>query len=313
MKTGVDKLQWDSSAVVVGLGELIWDMLPEGKQLGGAPTNFAYVSRLLGHPSIVASRVGNDDLGCEAIERLRRMGINTSHLQLDESHPTGTVGVEVDERGEALFAMNEDSAWDYLEWTVGWKELAARADAVCFGTLGQREAQAREIIIRFLERTRHEALRVFDVNLRHSFFTTEMLNRSLELATIVKLNSVEVHTVAHMLRLGAVDEETLARRLLVSHKIEMVAITRGEQGSLLVTKEEVAAHPGFRVTVADTIGAGDAFTAALVHFYLRRAPLEVISEAANRMGSWIATQAGATPHVSAQTLEQIFGELPAHS
>ncbi len=313
MKTGLDKLQCDSRAVVVGLGELIWDMLPEGKQLGGAPTNFAYVSRLLGHPSIVASRVGNDGLGREALERLRHMEINTRYLQLDESHPTGTVGVEVDERGEALFAMNEDSAWDYLEWTEGWKELAARTDAVCFGTLGQREPQAREIIIRFLERTRREALRVFDVNLRHSFFTTEMLKRSLGLATIVKLNSVEVHTVARMLRLEAVDEETLSRRLLDSHQIELVAITRGEQGSLLVTKEEVAAHPGFRVRIADTIGAGDAFTAALVHFYLSHAPLKVISEAANRMGSWIATQAGATPHVSAQTLEQILGELPTHS
>lgn len=313
MKTDVDKLLCDSSAVVVGLGELIWDMLPGGKQLGGAPTNFAYVSRLLGHPSIVASRVGNDDLGREAYERLRRMGISTDYLQLDESHPTGSVGVEVDERGEALFAMNEDSAWDYLEWTEGWKELSARTDAVCFGTLGQREPQAREIIIRFLESARRETLRVFDVNLRHSFFTTEMLNRSLELATIVKLNNVEIHTVARMLRLEAFDEETLARQLLNNFKVELVAITRGENGSLMVTKAEAVAHPGFRVRVADTIGAGDAFTAALVHFYLRRASLKVISEAANRMGSWIATQAGATPSVNAQKLEQILAGLSLYS
>jgi fructokinase len=309
MKTGVDKLEGDSRAVVVGLGELIWDMLPEGKQLGGAPTNFAYISRLLGNRSSVASRVGKDEPGREAIGRLRRMGINTDYLQLDEAHPTGTVGVEIDERGEALFAMNEDSAWDYLEWTEGWKELAASADAVCYGTLGQREPQAREVIIRFLEHTRREALRIFDVNLRHTFFTPEMLTRSLELATIVKLNHEELKTVACMLRLEAVDQQTLSRQLLDGFEIELVAITCGDKGSLLITREEAAAHPGFEVRVTDTIGAGDAFTAALVHFYLRRAPLEIISEAANRMGSWMATQAGATPPVSAETLAQIFGEL----
>ncbi|HEY0547061.1 MAG TPA: carbohydrate kinase [Pyrinomonadaceae bacterium] len=313
MKTAADKLVDAREPIVVGLGELIWDMLPGGKQLGGAPTNFAYISRLLGHPSIVASRVGADALGREARERLRRMGLNTDYLQLDESHPTGTVGVRVDERGEAHFQMNECSAWDFLEWTGEWEELALRTDAVCFGTLGQRERRAREIIIRFLERTRPDALRIFDVNLRHTFFTTEMLQRSLELATMVKLNQEELNTVACMLQLGELDEEALSRQLIERFSIALVAITRGENGSVLITKEDATAHPGFRVKVVDTIGAGDAFTAALAHFYLRGAGLETISEAANRMGSWVATQTGATPELSLKNLEEIFGGLASHA
>ena len=293
--------------VIAGLGELIWDLLPGGKQLGGAPTNFAYISRLLGNRSIVASRVGSDELGREAVERLERMGIDTSYLQLDAAHPTGTVRVSIDEAGEPHFSLNEDSAWDYLEWTAEWEALATQVDAVCFGTLGQRYHEARATMLRFLKRTRPDALRLFDVNLRHSFFTAGMLTESLRLATLVKLNSDELTVAARMLRLEEHDEEALAQRLLRQFDIELVAITRGAQGSLLVTESETVNHPGFQVRVADTIGAGDAFTATLAHCYLRRAPLKLASEAANRMGSWIATQAGATPAVDTQLLEKIGG------
>lgn len=288
---------------IVGLGELIWDILPDGKQLGGAPTNFAYLSRLLGNRSIVASRIGADELGREATVRLGRLGISTRYLQRDETHPTGTVGVQIDESGEPRFAMNENSAWDYLEWTASWEELAPRTDAVCFGTLGQRNQQARETILRFLRQTRADALRIFDVNLRHSFFTAEMLAESLRLATVVKLNSEELSIVARMLEVDERGEEAVGRRLISRFGIELVAITRGEKGSRLVKNDETANHPGFQVQVKDTIGAGDAFTATLAHYYLRRAPLSAISEAANRMGAWVATQAGATPEVRPQFLE----------
>src|SRR4051794_10355598 len=163
----------------VGLGELIWDLLPEGRRLGGAPTNFAYMARLLGNRSAVASRVGLDALGLEARARLSAAGLSTEYIQTEAEHPTGTVGVSVGERGEPAFTVNGNSAWDYLEWTESWEELAALADCVCFGTLGQREPRARETIVRFLEHTRLTSLRVFDVNLRHSFFTPEMLALSL--------------------------------------------------------------------------------------------------------------------------------------
>jgi fructokinase len=299
-----------TSPVVVGLGELIWDLLPDGKQLGGAPTNFAYISRLLGNEAIVASRIGDDELGREALEKLGRMGIETRYLQLDRNHPTGTVGVQIGERGEPRFAVNRNSAWDYLEWTTSWEQLALTADAVCFGTLGQRHDQARKTITSFLRSTRPDALRVFDVNLRHSFFTSEMLSRSLELATIVKLNSEELSTVAEMLRLNEKEEEALAQRLIALFDIELAVITRGEHGSLLVTARDALTHPGFRVHVKDTIGAGDAFTAALLHYYLRGASLTLISAAANRMGAWVTTQTGATPEANPKMLEKMFGDLP---
>ncbi|MDT4967004.1 MAG: fructokinase [Acidobacteriota bacterium] len=303
--------------LIVGLGELIWDLLPDGKQLGGAPTNFAYISRLLGNDSTIASRIGDDDLGREARTKLERMGIATGHIQFDSLHPTGTVGVRIDERGEASFQVRTDCAWDFLELTEDWKTLASTADAICFGTLGQRNAQARQTILDFLKLTRADAVRVFDVNLRHSFFTPEMLRASLELATIVKLNSQELSAVGRMLGLnnseevghdGSHDkpnaalaqsretaEKALARELILGFDLKLVAITRAERGSLLVTDEESVTHPGFKVEVKDTIGAGDAFTAALVHHYLRSASLQNMSEAANRMGAWLCTQTGATP------------------
>lgn len=321
-----------SSYTIVGLGELIWDLLPEGKQLGGAPANFAYISCLLGNEAIVASRVGADELGRQARARLERSGIGADYLQVDEEHPTGTVGVRVDERGEAVFAVNENSAWDYLEWTPQWEQLAARADSVCFGTLGQRAPQARSVINRFLRATRKDALRLFDVNLRHSFFTAEMLIASLESATIVKLNSEELPLVVAMLEgkrqkakgesaggaaqsLASDDsgERALARWLIEAFQLQMVAVTRGERGSLLVTAEEACEHPGFRVRVADTIGAGDAFAAVLAHGCLRAAPLERISVAANRIGAWVATQRGATPPADSQALVSVRYDLgPAH-
>lgn len=294
---------------IVGLGELIWDFLPDGKQLGGAPTNFACISRLLGNHSIVASRIGADELGREAVARLEQMGVSTRFMQQDDTHPTGTVRVQLDERGEPLFAMNENSAWDYLAWTAGWQELAPQVDAACFGTLGQRHPLARETMARFLRHTPPHAARIFDVNLRHSFFTAVMLDDSLRLSTIVKLNSDELLTVAAMLELKEREAEAVSQQLIARYRVELVAVTRGEQGSLLVTNEETVDHPGLRIRVKDTIGAGDAFTAALAHYYLRRAPLNTISEAANRMGAWVSTQAGATPEPPPQLLEELLGDL----
>lgn len=291
----------------VGLGELIWDVLPEGKQLGGAPTNFAYISRLVGDRSTVATRVGADAWGSEAVKRLDSLGVETSSVQYDAEHPTGTVRVHTDAHGEATFEVNRNSAWDYLEWTCGWEELAARADAVCFGTLGQRAPQARAVIGRFLRATRPVALRVFDVNLRHSFFDASMLADSLSLARVVKLNSDELPLVASMLGLDSTGDETaLALRLVRDFSLMLVAVTRGARGSLLVTADEQFEQEGFRVRVADTIGAGDAFAAALTHQLLRGAPLARASRAANWTGAWVATQRGATPEVDVETFRQEF-------
>ena len=295
--------------VVVGLGELIWDLFPEGRRLGGAPSNFAYVSRLLGEEAAVASRVGRDALGAEAVERLERAGLSTRYVQADDSHPTGTVGVRVGEGGEPHFEVNENSAWDYLEWTPAWRELAARAGTVCFGTLGQRRPQARETIERFLEATRPGALRLFDVNLRHSFFTPEMLARALAHATVVKLNAEELSAAARMLGLGEACERATAAALVERFGLDLVAVTRGPAGSLLVSGGGADEHPGFGARVVDTIGCGDAFAAALAYCLRRGAPLPLSNEVANRVGAWVATQAGATPEADAATVARLLEGL----
>lgn len=293
----------------VGLGELIWDLLPEGRRLGGAPTNFAYMARLLGNRSAVASRVGLDALGLEARARLSTAGLSTEYIQNEAEHPTGTVGVRIGERGEPAFKVNENSAWDYLEWTESWAELASRADCVCFGTLGQREQRARETIVRFLEETRLTALRVFDVNLRHSFFTPEMLALSLSLSNVVKLNAEELRLAASMLDLRGDGERALAEDLLARFDLSLVAVTRGERGSLLLSNEEASEHAGFQIEVADTIGAGDAFAAALAHCRLRGASLELSNEIANRVGSWVATKPGAQPDADPSTIARLLEGL----
>ena len=294
----------------VGLGELIWDLLPEGRRLGGAPSNFAYVSRLLGDESAVASRVGRDTLGAEAVERLGRAGVSTRHVQRDEEHPTGTVACSIGEGGEAHFTVNQNSAWDYLEWTREWEALAARAGVVCFGTLGQRHPRARETVTRFLEATRPDALRLFDVNLRHSFFTPEMLARSLTLSTAVKLNEDELRAAAGMLGLNASDDaRETAEALMQSFDLELAAVTRGARGSLLVSREGWDEHGGFPARVVDTIGCGDAFAAALAFCRRRGAPLALSNVVANRVGAWLATQPGATPEADAATVARLLEGL----
>jgi fructokinase len=298
------------SSLVVGLGELIWDIFPEGRRMGGAPSNFAYLSRLLGEKAAVASRVGRDALGTEALEKLSRAGLSTRYIQFDDSHPTGTVGVVIREDGEPHFNVNENSAWDYLEWTREWEELAAGSVVVCFGTLGQRHAAARATVTRFLEATRADALRLFDVNLRHSFFTPEMLTRSLSHATVVKLNEEELTLAARMLSLSASGARAMAEALLRRFDLELVAVTRGARGSLLVSRDgEADEHPGFPVRVADMIGCGDAFAAALALSLRRGATLALSNEVANRVGAWVATQTGATPGADPATIARLLEGL----
>lgn len=295
--------------IIVGLGEVLWDLLPGGKQLGGAPANFAYMATLLGDRGIIASRAGSDAPGREALYQLNALGVTTSHIQLDETHPTGTVQVRVNEDGQPEFTINENVAWDFLEWTRQWEILAAQADAVCFGTLAQRSPHSCDTIHRFLRATRLDALRVFDVNLRQSFYSAEILSESLKLSNIVKLNHEELPRVAEILKLGGRGENAWAHRLIQVFGLDLVCVTRGARGSLLVTDADLIEHPGLQVTVTDTVGAGDAFTAALTYCYLRGVSLEKINEAANRVAAWVATRAGATPPVEQGVLEQITGDI----
>jgi fructokinase len=295
--------------IVVGLGELLWDLLLAGKQLGGAPANFAYITSLLGDAGIPASRLGTDSRGTEAIRRLGELDLSTEFIQRDLQHPTGTVVVEVDRDGQPRFEISESVAWDFLAWTPQWQILAERADAVCYGSLAQRSETSRATIRNFLQATRPNALRVFDVNLRQNFFTAQVLAESMQLASVVKLNHEELPRIMRLFDLEHRSEEDSARQLLSLHALNLVCLTRGNNGSLLVSADECNEHPGFKVKVADTVGAGDAFTAALVHGYLRGTPLAQINDTANRVGAWVASQSGATPAPDRAGIKENLAEI----
>src|SRR5258708_8853428 len=254
---------------VVGLGELLWDLLPSGPQLGGAPANFAYCAHLLGSRAVVASRVGSDELGREARASLLRSGITDQFLQTDPEHSTGTVRVQLDSTGQPKFEIADNSAWDFLCWTDLWQSLAESADAVCFGSLAQRTETSRHAILGFLDATRAEALRVFDVNLRRSFYAAEIVRASLRRANVVKLNDEKVPRVGALLTIDSADPFAFCRELLEKFDLQLVCITRGANGSLLYDRNSADEHPGLRIPIKDTIGAGDAFTAALVPDLLR--------------------------------------------
>lgn len=281
--------------VIAGLGELLWDMLPSGPQLGGATANFAYFASLVGEEGIVASRVGCDDQGDRAVDRIAVLGLATDAIQRDEVYPTGTVDVALGPDGQPEFTINGNVAWEHMAWTPEWSALAARADAVCFGTVSRHQAVSTVAVTAFLEALRPSALRVFDVNLRQDRYSPALLHDSLQRVHIVKLNDEELRTVCPLLDLGGDDLESMARRLREAFELEVVCVTRGAEGSLLVTASETVAHPGVPVDVVDTIGAGDAFTAVLASGYLRGVPLERVSEAANRLGAWVASRTGAMP------------------
>jgi fructokinase len=257
---------------------------------------------LLGEQGIVASRVGTDKLGDEAIERVRQQGLTSDQIERDDTHATGTIRVTLNANGEPSYEGTHDAAWDHLQWTDQWKELAARADAVGFGTLAQRSPESRATIQSFLAATRAQAFRLFDVNLRHSEFTAELLQDSLDLATAVKLNEAEMPRMNELLELGGRNIHAFAHRLIQVFDLQLVAVTRGARGSVMVTPDEIVEHPGVPAEVVDTVGAGDAFGAAMTHHFLRDRPLEEISEFANRVGAWMTTQRGATPELPGSSI-----------
>jgi fructokinase len=294
---------------VVGLGEVLWDLLPGRTCLGGAPANFAYITTLMGDQGIIASRVGEDSRGTEALRRMNELGLNVDHVETDRVHPTGTVNVQLDGNGQARFEIAHPVAWDFLAWTPDWQSLAETADAVSFGSLAQRSQTSRATIRQFLAATSSHTLKVFDVNLRQSYYSQEILSESMRLADIVKLNDDELPKIMSLGNLGHRDELSSAQRLLEEYHLQIVCITRGGRGSLLVRAKETSEHPGFRVRVADTVGSGDAFTAGLVHEHLHGASLERMNEVANLMGAWVASEVGAMPAPRRGALEYSLAEI----
>jgi fructokinase len=296
---------------VAAIGELLWDLLPDGPQLGGAPANFAAILAQMSACAaansadevFLVSRIGNDPLGTQAREQLIAHKVRPDYISLDRSHPTGIVDVLLDDADQGpRYRIHENVAWDYVPKTPSLSALAPTLDAICFGTLAQRSPVTQTTLRSLVAATRADCLRVFDVNLREPDWTAETVAWGCAHATILKMNQEEVAHVAQAI--SAPKEQTplsVARFLLDRFPIQLVAITRGPHGSLLVTREAVHDHPGIPVHVADSIGAGDCFTAALAYYALRHRSLPVLSEAANRWGAWAATQRGGMPILDTQT------------
>lgn len=291
-----------SAPVVVGIGEMLWDVFPESKKLGGAPLNFSHHCAQLGASAHPVSAVGTDADGAEIRQILASKNLPDAHVQTDTAHPTGRVNVTL-QNGKPTYEILTEVAWDNIHFDQSLRDLASRADAVCFGSLAQRSPVSRATIQAFLEAMRPEALRIFDVNLRQNFYSKEILEASLRHATVFKLSDEELPTLARFFDLtGQVPDQLQALRRMFD--LRLVAFTRGGEGSLLVAAGETSDHPGIPTKVVDTVGAGDSFTAALCMGLLQNHPLDQINQRACEVAAFVCSQAGATPkhppHISNQ-------------
>ena len=277
--------------LIVGIGEILWDMLPGGKALGGAPANFAYHASRLGEEGWAVSAIGDDPLGAEIMDIVTEKRLTNLIAVTDK--PTGTVQVSLDAKGVPSYNIMEDVAWDNIPFTPEMEALAARADAVCFGSLVQRMA-SRDSVLRFLRATRPECLKVFDINLRQHYYSREVIEESLGLSDILKINDEEIRIVAGMFGLG--DDDTAACRALIArYGLQLVILTRGADGSEVITAEEVIPQRVAPVKVVDTVGAGDSFTAAFVVAYLRGDSLADAQRLASDTAAYVCSCKGAMP------------------
>lgn len=281
--------------LVVGMGEALWDVLPEGKKIGGAPANFAYHVSQFGLPSCVVSAVGDDALGHEIIDNLTSKGL--SLLIAEVPYPTGTVQVEIDPAGIPQYEIKENVAWDNIPFTDTLEDLARNTQAVCFGSLAQRNVVSRETVNRFLDvmPDNDSTLRVFDVNLRQGFYTKEILTNSMERCNILKINDEELVTVSRMFGYPGIDLQDKCWILLGKYNLKMLILTCGINGSYVFTPGNVSFQPTPTVEVADTVGAGDSFTAAFIAAILKGKSVADAHSLAVRTSAYVCTKNGAMP------------------
>lgn len=289
--------------LVVGMGEALWDVLPEGKKIGGAPANFAYHVSQFGLPSCVVSAVGDDDLGREIIENFTAKGLK--QLIADVPYPTGTVQVEIDQSGVPQYEIKENVAWDNIPYTERLESLAERTTAVCFGSLAQRNVVSRNTINRFLDvvSRNEENLIVFDVNLRQGFYNKEILCNSMKQCNILKINDEELVTVSRMFGYPGIDLQDKCWILLGKYNLKMLILTCGINGSYVFTPGNVSFQPTPKVEVADTVGAGDSFIAAFISSVLKGKSVLEAHSLAVRTSAFVCTEKGAMPTLPTQFTE----------
>ena len=283
--------------VIVGMGEVLWDMLPEGKKIGGAPANFAYHVSQYGFDGYVVSAVGDDKLGNEILESFNNRRLN--YLIQRVPYPTGTVQIELDEAGIPCYEIKENVAWDNIPFTVDLEKLAKKTRAVCFGSLAQRNTVSRETINRFLDVMSDASgqYRVFDVNLRQGFYDKEILCNSMKRCNILKINDEELIAVSRMFEYPGIDLEDKCRALLSEYGLEILILTCGVNGSYVFTRENVSFVNTPKIEVADTVGAGDSFTATFISAILKGKSIREAHELAVEVSAYVCTQNGAMPEL----------------
>lgn len=281
--------------IVVGMGEALWDVLPEGKKIGGAPANFAYHVSQFGLPSCVVSAIGDDALGKEIIENFTSKGLD--QLIAEVPYPTGTVQVEIDQTGIPLYDIKENVAWDNIPYTEHLDALAKRTKAVCFGSLAQRNVVSRNTINHFLDTMPKDddSLIVFDVNLRQGFYNKEILCKSMQNCNILKINDEELITMSRMFGYPGIDLQDKCWILLGKYNLKMLILTCGINGSYVFTPGNVSFQPTPKVEVADTVGAGDSFTAAFIASILKGKSVTEAHSIAVKTSAYVCTQKGAMP------------------
>lgn len=287
---------------ICGIGEVLWDAFPEGEKFGGAPANFTCHCHSLGAETYVVSCIGSDQRGRTARDFLDNHGVETSCLADSDEHETGVVIVTLDDQGKPDYEIKEGVAWDNIPLTDAMVALAPRLDAICFGSLSQRNELSRDTITRFLAATAPDCLRVFDINIRQHFYNDEIIRSSLEAASVLKLNDEELPIVAKLIGAEGADEE-IVTAIISEFDLELVALTMGEKGALMVTPTESSFAAGEPADVINTVGAGDAFTASMIMGYLSDKPLDQINRDANRLAAYVCTQHGAVPPLPASLTE----------
>lgn len=281
--------------LVVGLGEVLWDMLPEGRKIGGAPVNFAYHAGQFGIDTMAVSAIGNDKLGEDTIAEMN--GKHLSHIFPSVPYPTGSVQVKLDEKGVPAYDIKENVAWDNIPFTNEIESVARSCRAVCFGSLAQRNAVSRNTIRKFIESTPSGCIRIFDINLRQNFYTSNVIHDSLELCNILKINDEEIMLVSRMFNYDSSNIENVCRTIMEDFSLEMVILTCGTKGSYIFTKGGVSFIPTPKVNVADTVGAGDSFTGSFCAAILRGLPVAEAHKKAVEVSAYVCTQNGAMPEI----------------
>tara|TARA_B100000989_G_scaffold258447_1_gene208328 strand:- start:141 stop:1049 length:909 start_codon:yes stop_codon:yes gene_type:complete len=289
---------------IAGVGEALWDVFRHSEQFGGAPANFVSHCCMLGERGFLVSAVGTDQRGRRAIERMTELGVNSKYCAIIDGVETGVSTVVLDSKKDAKYEIKENVAWDTVRYDPTLFPFFQSLDAICFGTLGQRTENAHLETMKMLTATKRECIKFFDLNFRQSFYSMKVISQSLIHSNIVKLNEEELKELSKLSLVNGSDE-AIVGDLIKRFKLDLVALTLGERGSVLISPQEKHVYARRKIEVVDTVGAGDAFSAVILIGYSRGWGLSRLSRVANELGGFICTRPGATPNIPERFLEQM--------